>query len=204
MKPLAAALLGSSRSAILGTLLLRPEREVHVRELSRVTGVGVGNLQRELRSLLGMGLVTRREVGRQVFYAADARSPVFKELAGFMRKTSGLADTVREALTPAAERIQASFIYGSMAAGSEGPHSDVDVMIIGELTFADATRALHGAQALVGREINPTVMTAREFATRKRSRDGFIQAVIREPKIWLIGDERDLAELGKTRPAARV
>ncbi|MBK7146482.1 MAG: nucleotidyltransferase domain-containing protein [Xanthomonadales bacterium] len=76
-------------------------------------------------------------------------------LSGLLRKTSGLVDVLRAALQPFAESIDAAFVYGSMAAGTEHEHSDVDVMVVGQIGFRDAVAALHDAQAAVGREINP-------------------------------------------------
>jgi predicted nucleotidyltransferase len=202
MKPLASELLGSSRAAILATLLLRPERELHARELARVTGVSIGTLLRELRTLHALGLVKRREVGRQVFFSADPVSPVFNELASLLRKTVGLGDRLREALLPLADRVRIAFVYGSMAAGTAAPHSDIDIMVIGDVSFSDVTRVLHPEQLALGREINPTVMSAGEFNSRRRARDGFVRSVISGPKIWLVGGEDEFAELGKDRPTA--
>lgn len=201
MKSLATELLGSSRAAILAALFLRPEVELHGRELARVTGVSIGTLLRELGKLQLLGLVKRREVGRQVFFSADSTSPVFEELAGLLRKTAGLADRLREALRPLADRVKVGLIYGSMAAGTARPHSDVDVMVVGDASFSDVARALHAEQVTLGREINPTVMSANEFKTRRRARDGFLQSVIKGPKIWLIGGEDELGELGQGRSA---
>ena len=202
MKPLSAELLGTSRSAILAALMLRPETELHARELARVTGVSIGTLQRELGTLLAHGLVNRREVGRQVFYSANRTSLVFEELASLLRKTAGLADVLREALSPLAQRIRCAFVYGSMAAGGEGARSDIDVMVIGDVSFAEVAKALHGAQATLGREVNPTVMRAAEFVAKRRARDGFVASVTRGAKVWLVGGDDDFAKLGKDRPTA--
>ncbi len=202
MKSLASELLGSSRAAILATLLLRSEAEVHARELARVTGVSIGTLLRELGTLLALGLVKRREVGRQVLFSADPDSPVFNELASLLRKTVGLGDRLRDALAPLAKRVRVAFVYGSMAAGTAAPHSDVDVMVIGDVSFSDVTRALHAEQSVLGREINPTVMSAAEFKSKRRARDGFVQSVAKGPKIWLVGGEDEFAKLGKDRPTA--
>ncbi len=202
MKSLASELLGTSRAAILATLLLRSEEQLHARELARVTGVSIGTLLRELKTLLALGLVKRREVGRQVFFSADPASPVFGELASLLRKTVGLGDRLRDALAPLADSVRVAFVYGSMAAGTAAPHSDVDVMVIGDVSFSDVTRALHAEQSVLGREINPTVMTAAEFKSKRRARDGFVQSIAKGPKIWLVGGEDEFAKLGKDRPTA--
>jgi DNA-binding transcriptional ArsR family regulator len=114
----AVQLLGASRTAILAALLLRPDEEVHVRELARATGISPGTLHRELRALSKLALLTRREIGRQVFYSANRASAVFPELAGLLRKTVGIADLLRAALAPLVDHIRVAFVYGSMAAGT--------------------------------------------------------------------------------------
>ena len=201
MKTLAHHLLGSSRSAILAVLLLRPDESVHGRELARLTGISPGTLHRELRTLTELGVLTRREIGRQVFYAADRKCPIFDELAGLLRKTTGLADVLREALVPIADRVGLAFVYGSMASGEATGHSDVDVMVLGDVRFSDVVRALGSTQITLRREVNPTVMKPAEFVRKRRARNGFVTSVQRQPKIWLIGKDDDLAKLGKDRPA---
>jgi DNA-binding transcriptional ArsR family regulator len=200
MTSLAENLLGSSRAAVLATLLLRPDEALHVRELARVTGVSPGTLHRELRALSDLGLLVRRETGRQVFYAADRSSPIFEELAGILRKTAGLADVLRAALAPVSDAIALAFVYGSMASGTASTHSDVDVMVLGKASFGNVVQALHPAQTALGREVNPTVMTVTEFDKKRRTGDGFITTVLQRSKIWLIGGDDDLAKLGKDRP----
>jgi predicted nucleotidyltransferase len=202
MKATASSLLGSSRSAILSTLLLQPEAELHARALARLTGISIGTLQRELMALVELGLLKRRPVGRQVFYSADLASPIFGDLASLLRKTSGLADVLRDALAPLADRIRVAFVYGSMAAGVANSRSDVDVMIIGDPSFGDVARALHQAQTDLGRDVNPTVISPVEYRAKRRARDGFIRSVSNGARIWLIGDENDFAELGKDRSGA--
>ncbi len=189
---LASQLLGSTRAAVLGTLYLHPETALHVRELARVTGASPGSLHRELRALAELGLLERGEAGRQVYYRANRACPVFEELAGLLRKTSGLADVLREALAPLAASIVAAFVYGSVAAGREGPRSDVDVMVLGRAGFAEVVGALAPVQEVLRREVNPTVLSPAEFAKRRKASDGFVATLLREPKIWLIGDEHEL------------
>lgn len=191
MPTTAAFLLGQTRSSVLGALLLHPESSLHVRELARLTGASPGSLHRDLRAMADLGLLLRQEVGRQVHYRANVQSPVFNELAGLLRKTAGLVDVLREALLPVTDKIECAFVYGSMARAEEHAHSDVDVMIIGALGFADAVIALAPAQGKLRREINPTVLTRGEFAKNLRQRESFVAQVWRGPKLWLIGSDKE-------------
>lgn len=200
MNSLSHHLLGQTRSAVLATLLLRPDAALHVRELARITGASPGSLHRELRALAELGLLLREEVGRQVHYRANRDSPVFEELAGLLRKTAGLADVLRAALAPLAGRITLAFVHGSVASGTERALSDVDVMVLGDADFPALVRALAPAQAAIGREVNVTPMAPADFVRKLRARDGFATSVMRGDKIWLMGNDHDLAELAQDRP----
>lgn len=201
MNSIAAYLLGATRSRVLGALLLQPERALHVRALGRMAQASPGSLHRDLRALTELGLLVRQEVGRQVMYQANVQSPVFDELAGLLRKTTGLADVLRSALEPLGESVALAFVYGSMASGTARPGSDVDVMVLGSAGFADVTLALSGVAQQLGREVNPTPMPPQEFARRWSAGDGFVHSVAAGSRIWLKGGEDDFGQLVAHRQA---
>jgi predicted nucleotidyltransferase len=124
---------------------------------------------------------------------------VFAELAGLLRKTAGLANVLRDALLPLGKKVALAFVFGSVAAGSERPGSDVDLMVLGSASFADLARALAPVHAALGREVNPTVMATRDYARKLAARDAFALSVAKGPRIWLMGAEDDFAELARHR-----
>src|SRR5712691_8453361 len=132
-----------------------------------------------------------RSQANQVHYQANPDSPIYEELRGILKKTTGIADVLREALAPLARRIEAAFIYGSIASGKEGPRSDVDLMLVGELKFEDAIKALSPAEKDLRREVNPHVYGQREFRAKLAGKDPFLRRVLEEPKIMLMGDLHD-------------
>src|SRR5438128_12157344 len=99
-QPLASLLFGSYRRQALGLLLLSPEREFHVRELSRLTATNAGTMHKELAVLSSAGILKRRLQGNQALYSANTSCPIFDDLRNILRKTSGVADVLREALKP--------------------------------------------------------------------------------------------------------
>jgi hypothetical protein len=117
-------------------LLLRPGQSFYVREPARLAEVSPGSLHRELKRLAETGLSLREPVGNQVRYRANRDCPVFQELAGFFRKTAGLADVLREALAPLAAEIDLAFIFGSVAQGKDRVTSDVNVFVVAAVSFA--------------------------------------------------------------------
>ena len=176
------------RRKVLGLLLMRPDQQIHLRELARVIGAAPGTLKKELDALCGVGLLRAERVGNQVRFCANTAHPVFPELQALIRKTIGLADALRLSLAPLAGRIDAAFIFGSMASGTESAGSDIDLMVVGDAGFAEIVDATYAAQATLGREINPKVMSASEWQAKKAERNAFLQNVLNKPRIMLIGD----------------
>jgi len=193
-------LFGNYRRKILSLLLLRPDEQLHVREISRRTEIPAGSLHRELKLLAEAELLLRSKSGNQVYYQANRENQIFTELAGLFRKTMGLADVIAEALTPVHSQIEIAFIFGSVAQGKERTGSDIDLFIIGDLTFTAAVGALAETHQQLGREINPVILTKNEFIDKSKT-DPFIMRLIEEEKIYLRGNDNDFRKLVVERTA---
>lgn len=191
------SLFGRTRQAVLTLLYSRADEEHLQESLIQLAGQGRGAVQRELAFLAHAGVVKRTVRGRQVYFQANAQSPIYQELRGLVVKTSGIADVLRGALEPLRDRIAVAFVYGSIAKGAERRGSDVDVMVIGDLSFGEASKALGQAQKAIGREINPSVYAAADFQAKLKAKHHFLQTVLSAEKIFLIGDERELGRLVK-------
>ena len=139
-------------------------------------------------------------MGNQVRYAANSSNAIYPELASILRKTVGVADVLADALAPVAASIAAAFVFGSVARGTETAGSDVDVLLIGSLGFGEAVKLLYPAQTTFGREINPKVFTVAEWRSKLKSKDPFVKDVLAKPKIHLIGNDDELAKLGRRQP----
>ncbi len=187
------------RRKALALLLLRPERRLHVREIARVTATSPGTMAKELDQLQKAGLLEKHHVGNQVQFSANTAHPIFAELTGLLRKTVGLADVLAEALAQVADRIRVAFVFGSVARATEHARSDVDIIIIGDIGFAQALEALYPAQETLQREINPKVYGAREWTAKLKSGSTFLAEVLAKPKIFLIGNQHDLDRISKPR-----
>lgn len=183
----ARLLFGDYHLRLLSLLLLRPGEDFHLREIERLTGVPSGPASRELQRFVEAGLVTRRRLGNQVRYQADRSCVVFDELASVVRKTTGMADILRDALAPLARKITLAFIFGSAAKGAEGPFSDVDLMIVGTATFEEIVAAIQEPQTVLGRPVNPVILKPAEFVAKRALGEGFLSRVLAAPTIMLMG-----------------
>jgi predicted nucleotidyltransferase len=194
-RSLSSILFGKTRRAILALLYGHSDESFYLRQIVRATGVGLGPAQRELKQLVDVGIVRRSVHGRQVHYQANPNSPIFSEIKSLISKTAGAAEMLQGALAPLRGHITIALVYGSLASGQENQRSDIDLLVVGDVAFADVVKALRGAQEELGREINPTVYPVDEFRSRIAEEHYFIRSVLDSPKIFVIGDEHELARL---------
>lgn len=190
-------LFGKTRQALLTLLYTRADQEHLQENLIQLAGLGRGTVQRELAYLTRAGVVRRTVHGRQIYFQANSDSPIYAELRGLVVKTAGVAGALRASLASLVGRIHVAFIYGSVAKGIERRASDVDVMIIGDVSFAEVSKALAQAEGALGREVNPSVYPLTDFQQKVAARHHFLSAVLKGEKIFLLGDTRELARLAK-------
>ncbi len=191
---IAAALFSDSQSRVFQWLFGQPEREFHLSELRRLTGLGSASLQRELNRLANAGLVHSERVGNLRRFQANPKSPVYHELIGLTRKTLGVEPMLREALLPLATHLESAWIYGSVAKKTDTARSDIDVMLVGKnLRLAKVLELLVPLEAQLGRKINPTCYTPAEFKRRRAERDSFVNRVLAQPVIALTGKAHEPA-----------
>ena len=185
---LADALFSATQQRVLAFLFGQPERSFFATELIGLVGAGSGAVQRELARLAQSGLVTVTRMGTQKHYQANPKSPIFAELCAIARKTVGLAEPLREALSPLAQRITAAFVFGSVAKRSDTAASDIDVLVLSDdLDYADVFEALQSAEAKLGRTVNPTVQKPPDWRRKRKAGTAFAVKVMAQPKLFLIG-----------------
>lgn len=192
---LSEALFTRTQARVLGLLFSQVERSFYLVEIVRAANVGRGSVQRELARLVKSGIVTVRSIGNQRHYQANPQSPIFHELQGIALKTSGVADVLRDALAPLDDAVMQAFVFGSIAAGNSRANSDVDLLVIGTVSFTDVVHALVDSHDRLGREVNPVVVTAEDFRQKMLSQDRFVTRIWKEPKIYVKGNHDELEEL---------
>jgi len=196
------ALYGKTRQAVLSLFFGQPDRRFLQKEVIKRIGLGSGTVQRELERLWRAEILVRTTEGRQTYYQANHRCPVFEELRGLVRKTFGVTQVLQQALEPIANRIDVAFIFGSVASGTERSESDLDLMVVAnDVTLSDLIPAVRETERELGGEVNPSVYTPKEFSRRLAERQNFLSNVVEGPKLFLIGDEHELGRLAKVRLA---
>lgn len=190
--PALDSLFPNVRQGVLAATLTRPEKWWYLSELAEFLHTRPSSLQRELRSLQQSGILQQRKDGRRMYFKAETRSPIFRELRGIFEKTAGLIPTLQAALQPFAEKIVCAFVYGSIARGEEGATSDVDLMVIGSAGLADLASSLRKVEKRLGREVNVTHYSVDEFRKKVAKGDHFLTTVLRSQLQFVKGEQRDL------------
>jgi predicted nucleotidyltransferase len=186
---MASSLFSRTQQRVLALLFGQPERSYFATELISLAACGSGAVQREVQKLLDAGLITTREVGRQRYFQANSASPIFPELCQLMRKTVGIAATLRAALDRIRQPIDLALIYGSIAKGDGTAQSDIDLLVVADaLDLESLFRAIEPAEQQLGRKISPSILSVAEFKSRRKGKNPFLTRVLAGSTISLIGD----------------
>jgi predicted nucleotidyltransferase len=185
---LSSALFTSSQSQVLGWIFGHSEREFHFSELLRLTQLSSASLQRELNRLSESGIVNSKKFGNLRIFKANQKSPVYQELHSLVKKTLGIDHEISLALVPLHQNLEHALIYGSVAKNTDTASSDIDLMLVGKnLRLSKILDLLTPVESKIGRKINTTCYTPKEFESRRAERTSFVNKVLALPTIVVYG-----------------
>jgi len=188
---LSALITSKVRHALLVLFITHPDERFYLKQLVRDLGMSTSQLQKELAKLENIGFLTSSRESNTRFFQVDKVFPLYPELKSIIYKTAGLADFLREALEEIGT-IEVALIYGSVAKNVEDMRSDVDLLVIGDVDLDALHEAIDSAEKAIGREINPTAFSRKDWNARIKKKQAFATDVLAGPKILLIGDEDEL------------
>ena len=191
MNILSEILSSKVRAEVFRLLFGLNDDALHVRGIERKTGFAIGTIQTEMKKLHRLNLVLKKRDGNRLYYRANQQHPVFSEIQALVIKTVGLLDVLKSALADE-KGIRVAFVFGSIARGSEKAYSDIDLMVIGNIGLRTLTRLLRGLTEKLEREINPYILSTKEFNLRKSENEHFVTQVLKDSKLFIIGEEDDL------------
>ena len=104
-------------------------------------------------------------------------------------------DIIKKALESRVADIKLAFIFGSVARRAEDRLSDIDLLVVGDITFGEIVDLISTAEGALNRELNPVVYTLAEFNKRLSEKHYFIRDILSGDKIFIVGDENELKSL---------
>jgi uncharacterized protein len=190
-------LFTKTQQKVLGLLYGQPYKSFYLNEIVRLSDIGRGTIKRELERMTASGIIIQKRIGNQNHYQANESCPVYQELLGIVRKTFGIADVIKTALTPIFDRILFAFIYGSIAKSEDSSKSDIDLLVISDkLTYSEVMERLIEVEGSLGRVVNPTIYDLNQIKQKLKQDNAFVARIIEQPKIWIKEDQDVFDQFG--------
>lgn len=179
------------RRDLLALFFTNPSQKYYLRELQRMLGHSAGSIRRELLKFQKDALFKTERAGNLLYYSLNTKHPLFKELKSIVSKTVGIEGLLRKVLL-SVENIDVAFLYGSFANGQEKSFSDVDLFLIGNIKENILIEKINKLEKELQREINYALYSKKDFLKKKTENEPFIKDILRNKKIFLIGDKNGL------------
>ncbi len=180
-------------------MLIEREEPWYMSDLAKRLALSPSTLQRPLNTLTAAGILSKTADGNRVYYSRNIDCPILPELRGLLFKTVGLVDVLQTELEPFAKRLSVAFVHGSMARSEETPQSDIDLFILGEVKLAELTPALNNMEKCLSRPVNIALYPPAEFQKKLAGGNHFLNSVLSERKLFVIGTAHDLERLSEQR-----
>jgi predicted nucleotidyltransferase len=132
----------------------------------------------------------RKWSGRQKYFQLNREHPLFDEVRKIVGKTIGAAPQIAKSLKRI-EGIDEAYLYGSFANNQQDAASDIDVLVLGAPREQVLAQVMRKLEQQLGREINYTVLTPKEFGSRRARKDAFLENVWHNKRISLVGPNEE-------------
>lgn len=186
-----------TRVEILKLFLFNSNNSFYQRQISNLTARSIRGVQREVDKLNRIGLIEKSVQGNRIYYKVNKKCPIVEDLKNIFFKSVGIAEALKEDLKE--KRIKIAFIYGSYAKGEESILSDIDLMVIGDISSKELSNILSKPKKELMREINYVVFSLDEFINKAMQKDHFLNSMLKNKKIYITGSEYELKGLIKSR-----
>jgi predicted nucleotidyltransferase len=179
-------LRSKARQRLLAYYFTNPAARLHLRDLAERLSIDPSNLSKELGRLEREGLFRSEVSGRQKYFQLNREYPLFDEVRSIVAKTIGAVPLITQSLKKI-EGIGEAYLYGSFARNQQDAASDIDVLVIGNPKGEALAEAMQKLERQLGREVNYTVLTRKEFDSRRTRKDALLENVWHNKRVSLIG-----------------
>jgi predicted nucleotidyltransferase len=179
-------LRSKARQRLLAYYVANPAARLHLRDLAERLNVDPSNLSKELVRLQREGLFRSEVSGRQKYFQLNREYPLFAEVRSIVSKTIGAPFLLAQSLKQI-EGIEEAYLYGSFASNQQDAASDIDLLVIGAPRDEVLAEAMRKIERQLGREVSYTVLTRKEFNSRRTRKDAFVENVLHNKRVPLIG-----------------
>ena len=184
---------GAERYKALRCVFANPERDFGARELASEAHIDPGNASRWLRRWADTGLLEKKEVLKRPRYVAS-RDPALAHLRQFFQQDNDLARTLGDKVIELGKRVEAAAIFGSMAQGTAMADSDIDLLLVTDMSRVEAQTAFKAPGRTLGRPVNVLTYDAKSWKRALADNNPLTTEILGGALIPLKGDLRAIAQ----------
>lgn len=156
-----SGIIGSkTKINLLVKLFLNPATKSYLRELATEFDVSTNSVRTELNTLTEHDILIAERDGRNVYYRANTKHPLFPELSAIVRKITGI-DELAESVIQRLGNLQAAYLTGDYAKGRDT--GIIDLVLIGEIDRDQLYDVVQKTERYIRRKIRPLVLSPKEF-----------------------------------------
>jgi len=186
--------LKNGTGQILKVFFKDPDKQLYVRELSKLLKKEPGYFQRILNNLVEEGILIDERIANLRYFKLNKEYPLYFELKKIISKTLGIEAKLKELINNL-KRIKYAFVFGSMASNKENTLSDIDLFLVGEANQEILTEKINNLEKELNREINYHLYHKDEVLKKLHDKNDFIVKILKDPKIILKGNINELTRV---------
>jgi len=184
--------ISKTRVKLLEILLSDPTQMYHVRDLVRKTDEEINAVRRELARMELVGIVKKEPRGNRLYYWFRQDYLFFFDLISLVAKTTGLGAALIKNRSKLG-RVSLIMFSGRFVRHQNRKDPDeIDLLVVGDVVMPELAALVHTEEARRGSPINYTPMTEDELKFRRTRKDPFLQSILMDSRIMILGDEQDL------------
>lgn len=151
-----------------------PEREFHLREISRLVKKNPVTVKKNLEEFIKKNILSRKKERGLELYSSNTEDKNYKELKKTYNKfrifESGLIDFLNDKFN-----LPVIILFGSFEKGEDNKNSDVDIFILSEVK---ENFNLARFEKKINRKIQIHLMNQNQFNKNKRDNSGLINSIL--------------------------
>lgn len=186
-KSLESIFISKVRLKVLRYFLMNPEKEIHLRGAVREFQEEINAVRRELTRLEAAKIVRVESKGNRKYFQLNGTHPFISELLSIFHKSYGLGAAIIENSKKMGE-VEYAFLTPAFTKNTYYGTQVVDMVVVGSIDLGVLEEVVQKQQKELDKEIHYMVMKSSEFQLRKRRKDMFVNDLMIQDIIMLIGD----------------
>ena len=161
MENLFTGLISSkTRIKLLVRFFFNPSTRSYLRELAKEFNVSTNSVREELNQLTKTELLTSQKSGRQVFYKANQKHPLFPDLKSMVGKVMGI-DQVIDGIVTRLGDLEKAYLLDDYAEGKDT--GIIDLLLVGDIDQYHLNDLSRKTERYIKRKIRSLVLSRDEF-----------------------------------------